>query len=88
MEFKKLYDLVSKAIEYEDLLKEDNQRKKQSLRAYYQEVKHDRVVTEVDIPKPQAYRKLVKMATIGKEDNAKKSAQGGTYIQKLHLCGK
>lgn len=55
MEFRDFYELASKVTEYEELLQEDNKRKKKSLRTYYQETKHDVAVTEVEIPKPRVH---------------------------------
>lgn len=52
MEFKDFYELTSKAIEYKELLKENNQGKKQTLGTYYQEVQHDVAATEVEISEP------------------------------------
>lgn len=49
MEFRDFYKLASKATDYEELLKEDNQRKNQSSSTYFQEVKHDMAITNIDI---------------------------------------
>lgn len=69
-------ELASKATEYDELLKEDCQRKKQPLGTSYKEVKHNVVVTEIDIAKPQVFSKLVKTTATKKDDKAKKNVQG------------
>ena len=38
MEFKDFYELAAKVTEYEELLREEIQRRKTSMRTYYQEV--------------------------------------------------
>ena len=45
MEFRDFYELAAKVSEYEELLREENQRKKASMGTYFQEVSNTEVAT-------------------------------------------
>lgn len=47
MEFRDFYELAAKASEYEELLREDNYRKKNSTGTYYGDFSHDIAVAEM-----------------------------------------
>ena len=43
MEFRDFYELAAKVIEYEELLREESQRRKTSIGTYYQEVNYEEI---------------------------------------------
>ena len=43
MEFRKFYEIAAKVTKYEELLKEESQRRKTSMRTYCQEVNHEEI---------------------------------------------
>ena len=49
MEFRSFYELVAKVTEYEELLKEESQRRKTFMRTYNQEVNYEKIVV-ADLP--------------------------------------
>ena len=63
MEFRDFYELAAKVTEYEELLREESQRRKTSMRTYCQEVNSKEIVV-IDIPSTVSFIRplLVKKA--------------------------
>ena len=63
MEFRDFYELAAKVTEYEELLREESQRRKISMRTYCQEVNSKEIVV-IDIPSTVSFIRplLVKKA--------------------------
>ena len=46
MEFRDFYELVAKVTKYEELLREESQWRKTSMKTYYQEVNYEEIIVE------------------------------------------